>query len=433
MLKSYLVMVILLLFIPDLSDAGWQFISPMPHGRYGHDASLGPDGKIYVMGGMVFEIKNKRMTYKKYNDGRYSNLVYDPQSDKWQYLDPVPGWGTPNRWMTYDQEKKEWKYHGYKHGMIIPDLATVRRTDLQRQGNGVSIITGTDGKIYWIGGMGKFEWVGVGENIVFPYDQANGAWDVEITFEKAPPEISGGYMIIYNKDIPDMLERRIDHRALMTADGKIYVFGGYRTMIKVGPSGNVKKLGAEVIDKTECYDPEINQWGYKKPLSSKRMLFAAVVGPDDRIYVFGGAAGHGGVESTLILDSTEVYDPKTDSWSTKKPMPAPRQSHDAVLASDGKIYIMGGIESVDSPPLDDVFIYDPINDSWKQGPSMKFPRAAPAAVATPKGKIYVIGGTDVGAYDVKEAINRFLPSKKELYAGKVQDTVEVLDIFKLGK
>ena len=61
---------------------------------------------------------------------------------------------------------------------------------------------------------------------------------------------------------------------------------------------------------------------------------------------------------------------------------------------------------------------------------MNKPRAALAAVATPDGKIYAIGGTDKGAYKIKDKINQFLPRKKRLYAGKIQDTVEVLDIFK---
>ena len=92
-------------------------------------------------------------------------------------------------------------------------------------------------------------------------------------------------------------------------------------------------------------------------------------------------------------------------------------------------YILGGSSEDKGPPLKSVIIYDSINDTWKKGPSMNIPRSTLAAVATPDGKIYAIGGTDVGAYETKQKINFFLPSKAELYTGKVQDTVEVLDIF----
>ncbi len=59
---------------------------------------------------------------------------------------------------------------------------------------------------------------------------------------------------------------------------------------------------------------------------------------------------------------------------------------------------------------------------------MNIPRSTLAAVATPDGKIYAIGGTDVGAYNVRETMNFFLPEKMELSTGKLQKTVEVLDI-----
>ena len=45
-------------------------------------------------------------------------------------------------------------------------------------------------------------------------------------------------------------------------------------------------------------------------------------------------------------------------------------------------------------------------------------------------KIYAIGGTDMGAYKTKEKLNTLLPKSQELYTGKIQDTVEVLNIIK---
>jgi hypothetical protein len=90
---------------------------------------------------------------------------------------------------------------------------------------------------------------------------------------------------------------------------------------------------------------------------------------------------------------------------------------------------MGGVAKYKGPPLNEVFAYDPGEDSWEKGPDMLMPRGTPAAVATPDGKIYVTGGTDVGAYEGRRKLNYFLPKSLEAYTGKVQDTVEVLDIF----
>ena len=446
--KLPLIILLLTLLMPLHVDAKWRFISPMPHGRYGHDATLGPDGRIYVMGGMVFEVTEKKLLYKKYNDGMYSNLVYDSKKDTWKYLEPVPGWIYPGHFKIFDPDMGIWrtvrKVKGEKNYYEIFDPANkkskwnlipreippeeLRKTDVRRQGDGVAIVTLKDALIYWIGGKGR--WLGYGEAIVLPYDPIRGTWpDVE------PERVSynsSSYRTktIYKTNIPSMNDRRIDHEAVVTSNGKIYVIGGRQKERNEDAYGNVTGSAIHVLDTLECYDPMMNNWEYRKPMSSKRILFAAVVGPDNKIYVFGGAAGLSTEPSIPILDTTEVYDPSTDTWSFRKPMPAPREGHAGVLGADGKIYIMGGGGAFKGPPLRDVFIYDPVKDTWKKGPPMNRPRHTLAAVATSEGKIYAIGGTDVGAYEKRKGINLFLPMKIELYTGKVQDTVEVLEIVK---
>ena len=415
--KYIYLILLLILLMPAKVKAGWQFVAPMPHGRYGHDATLGPDGKIYVMGGL---------TSIKTNDGRYSNLVYDIRRDFWEYLMPAPGWIVTRYTVTFNAETNKWQWIKKGSGEKITGMT--RNTNLERQGNGVALVTGKDGRIYWIGGKGN--WMGYGENIVLPYNPENHTWPEVGHTRVYYSSFAYGDKTVYKTEIPPMSDRRIDHEAVVTSNGKIYVFGGRQKERIEDSHGNVSGNKLFVLDSVECYDPASNKWEYKKPMTSTRIVFAAAVGPDDKIYVFGGATGLYGNSATKILDTTEVYDPQTDTWSSRAPMPAPRDNHAAVLGADGKFYILGGSEGPDLPPLKDVFIYDPAKDTWQKGPAMNKPRAALAAVATPDGKIYAIGGTDKGAYKIKDKINQFLPRKKRLYAGKIQDTVEVLDIFK---
>lgn len=139
---------------------------------------------------------------------------------------------------------------------------------------------------------------------------------------------------------------------------------------------------------------------------------------------------------TPILNTVEVYDLKTDTWSFRKPMPVKLSGHCAVLAADGKIYIMGGAE-VFEKPSSSVYIYDPDKDTWEKGPDMILPRDVLAAATTPDGKIYAIGGTDVEAYEDKaqwrHLVDLFSSAELGDYNGKVQDSVEVLDIYKWRK
>jgi hypothetical protein len=422
----------------------------MPHGRYGHGSALGPDGRIYVMGGFVW--------YE--HGGKHSHLVYNPQKDVWQYLEPVLGasFGPPSyvgtngvivyyhEFIVYNPEYDFWdevvslperpgwykiKHPDARKGQVLKiPPEKLRNNSTFRQGDGVAVVMGKDGMIYWIGGSGRRN--GRGEKLVLPYDPLNARWP-EVGYK--PIDYGGGassYETVFKTDMPPMHERRIDHEAVVTSDGRIYVMGGRRLELRpAGYRDEYRETGKiEVTDSVECYDPETNKWEYKKPMTIKRFSFAAVVGPDYRIYTFGGRGEFPPNGSREIFGDTEVYDPGTDTWSALTPMPEPRAGHAGVLGIDGKIYIIGGNTGYRKPPAKDVFIYDPVKDKWEKGPDLKRHRSSVTAIATPDGKIYAIGGTDVGVFNNRHTVNFFLPKKLELYTGKVQDTVEVLDISK---
>lgn len=434
------------------TDYPWQFTTPMPHGRYGHDAVYAPNGKIYVMGGLVYTVvkgfkKGKGLDgwmIGHYNNGRYSNLAYDPSKGRWEHMTAIPNRLLLDKLLIYDPNDDSWRYiqgsiqtlAQNEHNRLARQNGKkpikIYETNLERQGDGIAIANLANGFICWLGGQ---SFAGQIENTVLPYNFQKDTWP-----EPIKKEMDGGSWVqtVFNTSIPPMQEARRDHRAVTVADGSIYVLGGRRRE-KTGvdlEKGTYKEM-INVVSKTmERYDPKANKWEYRKPLGKERMSFAAAAGKDGKIYIFGGAAGMETDPKTPILNTVEVYDPETDSWSFRKPMPAKRSGLCAVLATDGKIYILGGSETPDSP-LNTVFIYDPERDIWEKGPDMILPRDVLAAAATPDGKIYAIGGTDVGAYKDK-AIWKHLASlvpKNELgnYDGKVQDTVEVLDINKWKK
>lgn len=446
----------------NLAFYPWQFVSPMPHGRYAHDAIYAPNGKIYAMGGLVFKVArgfnkdNKLNSWliDKYNDGRYSNLAYNPQTDQWEYMTSVPGIGHDEYVTFYYPDEDKWsekrgsvrKLTEVEENKLCQSIEKRERpkkiyeTDFIRQGNGVAIVALTNDMLLWVGG-GDF--LGDIANIALPYSLKKDSWPGLIRKEyKFNPGIAKtiyekDQREMYQTDIPPMLEPRRDHCAVGTTDGKIYVIGGWHKETAINKWGGKYNTGKGIVSMTmECYDPKKNKWEYKKPLYCERMDFAAVTGKDDKIYVFGGAVGMSDDPTTQVLNTIEVYDPKIDSWSFRKPMPVKRTGHSAAMAADGRIYIIGGSEWIDQPQ-NTVYIYDSEIDVWEKGPDMILPRSALAVAASPDGKIYAIGGSDVGAYNDKDQWQRLanLISADELgnYNGKVQDTVEVLDINKWRK
>jgi len=117
-------------------------------------------------------------------------------------------------------------------------------------------------------------------------------------------------------------------------------------------------------------------------------LSAGVI--DGKLYVAGGA--YGANTAFSVLNTLEIYNPSTNSWTTGAPMPTARVSH-AVAVLDGKLYAVGGTVSYQGPALNTVEIYDPSTNTWTTGTPMPTARWHPA-VGVIGGKLYVVGGCD---------------------------------------
>jgi N-acetylneuraminic acid mutarotase len=151
-------------------------------------------------------------------------------------------------------------------------------------------------------------------------------------------------------------------------NGKIYAIGG----------GNNTAAGPTVLSVNEEYDPATNTWTTKEPMPTARHSFGIAV-YENKIYCIGGSI------NGPMLAVNEVYDPATDTWETKTPMPTPRAALSANVVTD-KIYLIGG-----NPANTTNEAYDPYTDSWKT--KAEIPTGAVyAQSAVVKNKIFLFGG-----------------------------------------
>ena len=160
--------------------------------------------------------------------------------------------------------------------------------------------------------------------------------------------------------------------------GKIYAIGG----LDSGPLGT-----------NEEYDPATDTWTTKTSMPTPRYYFAVAV-YENKIYTFGGLT-ETSLQNNTYVGVTEVYDPETDTWETKTSMPTNRSALCANVVN-GKIYLISGI--VYGPPLTFSFhsnvteVYDPETDTWTSKASIPTPVCSYTSVVV-DNKIYVISGS----------------------------------------
>ncbi|MEM2099576.1 MAG: kelch repeat-containing protein [Candidatus Bathyarchaeia archaeon] len=213
-----------------------------------------------------------------------------------------------------------------------------------RSGLGVAVV---NGKIYAIGGDG-------GCNITEEYNPITNTW----TTKKSMPTGRSRFAIVAYKN-------------------KIYVIGG------------VTANGFTAAN--EVYDPVTDTWTSKSPLprGGRAELTASVI--NGKIYVVGGYY----MGLYLVSSSTlEVYDPETDTWTTKTPMLTAVYSCSSAVI-DNKMYVVENAFGTHMGGL--IQIYDAETDSWSYGRALPFSVVGAVAVATtgifaPK-RVYVLGSS----------------------------------------
>jgi PKD repeat protein len=118
---------------------------------------------------------------------------------------------------------------------------------------------------------------------------------------------------------------------------------------------------------------------------------------DGRVLVVGGLA-QGATDKTA---SAEIFDPFTGTWTPVASMPGPRARFTIVHLLDGRVAVIGGND--DDGPLDWVTAYDPHSDTWTELAPMNRARRSHAATRLPDGRIFVAGGR--GAFQRAEVFD----------------------------
>ena len=150
--------------------------------------------------------------------------------------------------------------------------------------------------------------------------------------------------------------------------------------------------GQDAINSTlaavEAYNPRTDRWTAKAPLPDGRSDGNGAGVIDGLLYLAGGySPSLGAFTSTLY-----VYNPSTNSWSTKANLPL-NSGCGATGVINRKLYVLTGCVSTSSGATMLFHRYDPATDSWISLPSPGSAHMHPASGVI-NGKFYVAGGWD---------------------------------------
>ena len=167
----------------------------------------------------------------------------------------------------------------------------------------------------------------------------------------------------------------LHHVGIGVVGGRLYVIGGY------------KQSGLSVwgpVATVYAYDPATNAWSERAPMPTARGALSVTV-HEGKLYAIGGYEGR--ANSAAV----EVYDPVRDNWTARAPLPTPRD-HLATATASGKVYAIGGRLKGDyHRNLSVTEVYDPKADTWSRASDLPTARSGITA-AEAGGRVYVFGG-----------------------------------------
>lgn len=334
----------------------WETAGSRLQGPQRTTATLLPDGKVLVVGGVV-SVPGPGSTRAGHQAG-----IFPPQS-------------LINTADVYDPATRQWTSAGEVATMRTHHTATLLpnglvllvggwigpSATLYDPGTGTfNTISGNkiyephtatllpNGKVLVIGNVDKLNGEGDG-NVTMAelYDPATGTWSQAAAIDQADP----GY------------RSHRKHTATLLPDGRVLVM-----------------LGANA----RLYDPATDTWTKTAGPTAEHSMHTATLLPNGKVLI----VGNGGTQ-------TELYDPASGQWASGGTLPDPVGEHAAVLLPNGNVLIAGGRRSVlNLLARDDnsAFLYEPDSATWIQASSMAVNRSQHAAVLLTDGGVLVVGG-----------------------------------------
>lgn len=217
-----------------------------------------------------------------------------------------------------------------------------------------------------------------------------GVWGVPIAAAADDAPCDRNHYILGGVDLkstgiwqaaPRLGTPRSNHSATLLADGRVLVAGGGTS----NPDGSAGGL----LDTAEIFDPASLTWTPTGRMLDARLGHAAVRLGDGKVLVVGGVFDP--MVFGSMRGSAELYDPASGSWSATGGLLLPRSDFTATLLQDGRVLVAGGVNNGDGA-VNTTEIYDPASGAWTYGGLLQVPRFLHTATLLADGSVLLAGG-----------------------------------------
>jgi N-acetylneuraminic acid mutarotase len=374
--------------------AAWQPTTHMVFARYGHTATLLPDGKVLVAGGFGGPGGGALLAISE---------LYDPVHHKWSKAGA----------MVLARQAHQTAL--LTDGSVLvaggfardsSDLSATSSAEVYSPSKGIWHRVGSmtmgrlghtmtvlkDGRVLVTGGHGADD---VMDEAAFAtaelFNPADGQWTATAS----------------------MTVGRRGHTATLLPNGKVLVVGG--------------RTGGHDGDATasaELFDPAKGTWAAAARMTTPRYGHSATLLPSGKVLVVGGEEENKPDEETKRIDaavaevakekgsnftsadltvalakdpapyriSAEIYDPATNQWSSTGSLKGARSRARAVLLPNGNVLVTRGADG-NSIDLDSAEIYDSATGAWHfTGPMNKVVGIGATLTVLPDGTVLAAGG-----------------------------------------
>ena len=187
-----------------------------------------------------------------------------------------------------------------------------------------------------------------------------------------------------------MNDQRAAHATAQLHDGRVLITGGY-TWFRSGSATRYDyKTSAEVLDPaTGAFRPVGRMTGHRARHTSTTLR-------DNRVLVAGISYTEPQWANTESL-SSEIYDPRTETFSAGPPMVIRRSDHRAMLLSDGRVLIIGG-SGRDAGAITRLEVFDPEMNRFTLAADVGVVRTATLLLS---GHVLMCRVDDLAIYDAE--------------------------------